>query len=317
MDAVAPGWDLFRSFLAVLRAGSLSAAARDLALTQPTLGRHIAELEALLGQPLFLRSQSGLAPTPAALDLRPHAEAMEAAASALLRTASGARDEAHGTIRITASEIMGVEVLPPILTAFREAHPRIVLELALSNLNQDLSRRDADIAVRMARPTQAALLARKLGNVPVGLYAHRRYVARHGLPPTLEALAGHAVIGFDADASAFRSLGQSGLPVSRNLFAFRSDSDHAQLAALRSGFGIGGCQKRIAARDRDLVPVLPDILAFELEMWLVMHEGLKTSRRLRLLHEHLAEALTAYAGAPGEADEKGAGRDGKKARGEG
>jgi DNA-binding transcriptional LysR family regulator len=293
-----PGWDLYRSFLAVLRQGSLSAAARALDLTQPTLGRHIAELEVMLGQPLFLRSQAGLSPTPAALDLLPHAEAMSAAAAALLRAASGARDEPEGVVRLTASEIMGVEVLPDILTAFRDAHPRIDIELVLSNLNQDLLRRDADIAIRMARPTQEALLARRIGAVPVGLFAHRRYLARHGTPTTIDELTRHTIIGFDADASAFRSLGATGLPVAREMFAFRSDSDHAQLAALRSGFGIGGCQARIAARDLNLVAVVPDLFQFALEMWLVMHEDLRTSRRVRLLHDHLAQALIAYTGPP-------------------
>jgi DNA-binding transcriptional LysR family regulator len=299
MASAPPGWDLYRSFLSVLRLGSLSAAARELDLTQPTLGRHIQELEASLGQALFSRSQAGLMPTRAALQLQPHAEAMASAASALLRAASGALDEPEGSIRLTTSEIMGVEVLPPILAAFREAHPKIVIELSLSNTNQDLLRRDADIAVRMARPTQSALLAKRLGAVPVGLFAHRRYLARHPAPETLEELArDHAIIGFDADATAIRSFRQSGLPITRDLFAFRSDSDHAQLAAMRAGFGIAGCQKRIAARDPHLVPVLPDAFRFALEMWLVMHEDLRASRRVRLLYDHLAEALSVYAGEP-------------------
>lgn len=306
MAGAAPGWDLYRSFLAVLRLGSLSGAARELDLTQPTLGRHIQELETALGQTLFTRSQAGLLPTRAALQLQSHAEAMASAASALLRAASGALDEPEGSIRLTTSEIMGVEVLPPILAAFREAHPKIVIELSLSNTNQDLLRRDADIAVRMARPTQSALLAKRLGSVPVGLFAHRRYLARHGAPKTLEELiAHHTIVGFDQDAAAVRSFRQTGLPITRDLFAFRSDSDHAQLAAVRTGFGIGGCHKRVAARDRNLVPVLADAFRFDLEMWLVMHEDLRTSRRVRLLYDHLAEALTAYAGEPGgQAPEK-------------
>ncbi|HTV29500.1 MAG TPA: LysR family transcriptional regulator [Xanthobacteraceae bacterium] len=299
MISITPGWDLYRSFLAVLRLGSLSGAARELDLTQPTLGRHIQELEASLGQTLFTRSQAGLMPTRAALQLQPHAEAMASAASALLRAASGALDEPEGSVRVTTSEIMGVEVLPPILTAFREAHPKIIIELALSNLNQDLLRRDADIAVRMARPTQAALLAKRLGAVPVGLFAHRRYLARHGVPASFEdILAHHTLIGFDADAAALRTFRQTGLPIARDMFAFRSDSDHAQLAALRTGFGIAGCQKRIAARDPDLVAVLPQAFRMELEMWLVMHEDLRASRRVRLLYDHLAEALAAHAGEP-------------------
>jgi DNA-binding transcriptional LysR family regulator len=295
MASASPGWDLYRSFLAVLRLGSLSAAARVLGLTQPTLGRHIAELEMALGQPLFVRSQAGLSPTQAALSLASPAETMEAAAAAFLRTASGGLEAPNGSVRVTASEFIGVEVLPPILTAFREAHPGIVIELALSNINQDLSRRDADIAVRMARPTQAALVARRMGDIGIGLYAHRRYIARRGVPKTPSDLAAHTLIGFDADAIALRNARSSGLAVSRDVFAFRSDSEHARMAALRAGFGIGGCQDAVARRDPDLLAVLPGEIRFDLEMWLVMHEDLRTSRRVRLLYDHLATALSAYA----------------------
>jgi DNA-binding transcriptional LysR family regulator len=295
MVSAPPGWDLYRSFLAVLRLGSLSAAARTLGLTQPTLGRHIAELESALGQPLFVRSQSGLSPTEAAQSLAPSAEAMEAAAAAFLRTASGGLDEAKGIVRVTASEFVGVEVLPPILTAFREDHPAITIELAISDANQDLSRRDADIAVRMARPTQAALVGRRIGDIGIGLYAHRRYVEQHGLPKSPAELAAHAIIGFDADAFALRTSRASGLAVSRDAFAFRSDSEHARLAALHAGFGIGGCQDGVARRDPDLVAVLPGVIRFDLEMWLVMHENLRASRRVRLLYDHLAQGLAAYA----------------------
>jgi DNA-binding transcriptional LysR family regulator len=297
MTAAAPGWDLYRSFLAVLRLGSLSAAARTLGLTQPTLGRHIAELEATLGQPLFVRSQTGLSPTDAAQSLGPSAEAMEAASAAFLRTASGGLEEANGTVRLTASEFIGVEVLPAILTAFRDAHPAIDIELAISDTNQDLSRRDADIAVRMARPTQAALVARRIGDVGIGLYAHRLYIERHGLPKSLGELGGHTVIGFDSDVIALRMSRVGGLGVSRGAFAFRSDNEHARLAALRAGFGIGVCQDGVARRDGDLVAVLPGEVRFDLEMWLVMHENLRTSRRVRLLYDRLAAALTAYAAA--------------------
>lgn len=289
------GWDLYRSFLAVLREGSLSAAARALSLTQPTLGRHIAELEAALGTALFVRSQSGLAPTDTALALRPHAEAMAAAAAALGRTASGDAAAPQGVVRLTASEFVGVEVLPAILADFRRDHPAVAIELVLSNRNQDLSRRDADIAVRMTRPTQASLVARKLGDVHVGLFAHRRYLAHRAPPKTLAALAGETLIGYDADAAALRAYRVAGVPVARELFALRTDSEHAQLAALRAGFGIGGCQLQVARRDRNLVPVLPDLFKVPLEMWLVMHEDLRGVRRVRLLYDHLAARLAAYA----------------------
>ena len=170
-----PEWDHYRTFLAVVVTGSLSGAARSLGLTQPTVGaRHIETLEAALGTPLFTRSPGGLRPTEAALALRPHAEAMAHAAEALVRTASGEADAARGVIRLTASDVVGAEVLPPILTDFREDHPRIAVELVLSNRSEDLLRGEADIAVRMVRPTQEALLAWRIGQVRLGLFAHRR-----------------------------------------------------------------------------------------------------------------------------------------------
>ncbi|MDE2109819.1 MAG: LysR family transcriptional regulator [Alphaproteobacteria bacterium] len=288
------GWEMYRSFLGVVRHGSLSAAARVLGLTQPTLGRHIDALETALGITLFMRSQHGLMPTQAALGLAPHAEAMAAAADALARASTGEAGALRGTVRLTASEIVGVEILPPMLTDFRAAHPNIDIELSLSNRNQDLLRRDADIAVRMIAPVQKALVARKLGKLAVGLFAHRRYLAGHGMPPSLGALSGHTLIGFDADAGAIGAMRQTGLPITRDLFALRTDSDHAQLAHLRAGFGIGGCQLGIAAREADLVPVLAEEFRFDLEVWLVSHAALRGSRRVRLLYDHLARALRTY-----------------------
>ncbi len=290
-----PGWELYRSFLAVIRDGSLSAAARRLGLTQPTVGRHVESLAQALGAALFTRSPAGLQPTPAALDLVPHAETMAAAAAALQRAASGEAREERGTVRLTASEIMGAEVLPPMLARFRARHPGIVLELVLTNRTEDLLRREADLALRMTRPRQAALVARRVGQVGIGLYAHRRYAEAQGLPRTVEELMRHALIGFDRDDTAWRSLGETALSVARAQFAFRSDSDLAQLAALRAGLGIGGCQQPIARRDHDLVPVLPRAIRFGLEMWLALHEDLRASRRVRLLFDHLAEELSRYA----------------------
>ncbi|HTT97697.1 MAG TPA: LysR substrate-binding domain-containing protein [Rhizomicrobium sp.] len=287
-------WDLYRSFLGVLRFGSLSAAARELALTQPTLGRHIDALEAALGTKLFARSRHGLAPTQAALTLLPHAEAMEAAALALRRAASGEAGEPAGAVRVTASNVIGAEVLPQILTQFRERHPAIAIELALSDRTQDLSRRDADIAVRMVRPTQKALIAKRLGAVRIGLFAHTRYLARRGTPRNIDELAHHDIIGFDRETAAMRSLGMS-LSITRDLFALRTDDNSAQLNALRAGFGLGICQMGIAARDKNLVAVLPGLVSFQLEMWLVMHQDLRANKRVRLLFDHLAAALKDYA----------------------
>jgi DNA-binding transcriptional LysR family regulator len=286
-------WDHYRTLLAVLAEGSLSGAARTLGLSQPTVGRHIEALEAELGTPLFTRSAGGLAPTEAALALRPHAETMAAAAEALVRTASGDRDAVRGVVRITASDIMGVEVLPPMMTSFHETYPQVAIELALSNRQEDLLRREADIAVRMVRPTQGALLAKRIGSVRLGLYAHRRYIEAHGVPDRLDnpAIAG---IGFDRDLQMLRSLQASQVHIDRDMFDLRSDNDLAQLAALRAGFGVGACHPQLARRNPDLVPVLEDQFRYEMEVWVAMHEDLKTSRRMRLMFDWLVEGLGEY-----------------------
>ncbi len=287
-----PGWELYRSFLAVVREGSLSGAARALALTQPTVGRHIDALEEALGISLFTRSQTGLHVTEGALALVPHAEAMASAAEALRRAASGEAEEDRGTVRITASEMIGAEVLPPILTRFREAHPRIAVELMLSNRTDDLLRREADIAIRMVRPTQSALVAKKIGVVHIGLHAHPDYLARHGAPTTPEEALAHPLIGFDREPS-MRRIDGIGMPISRDLFSFRCDSDLAQYAALKAGFGLGLCQTALGRRD-GLIPLLEKAIGFALDIWVVMHEDLRTSRRMRLMFDHLAEHLAAY-----------------------
>lgn len=289
-----PGWELYLSFLEVMRDGSLSAAARRLGATQPTIGRHIAALEARLNLPLFTRSQRGLLPTAAANSLLPHAEAMAAAAASLTRAASAEASADFGTVRITASEIVGCEVLPPILARFRHQYPSIKLELALSNQNEDLLRRDADIAIRMVRPAQKSLVAQRIGHVTIGLYAHETYVAAFGAPTNMDELAGHCVIGFDRDDRSYRSIGPGARALSRDQFSFRCDNDPAQLAALRAGIGIGGCQIKIAARTPQLVRILGHEIDFKLDMWLAMHEDSKGTRRIRLLFEYLRGGLKEY-----------------------
>jgi DNA-binding transcriptional LysR family regulator len=292
MTTSQPGWELYRSFLAVIRERSLSGAARRLALTQPTVGRHVDALEDALGLTLFTRSQTGLDATEGAVALIPHAEAMATAADALQRVASGAADDDRGTVRITASEMVGTEVLPAGLTAFRQAHPRIVIEMVLSNRSEDLLRREADIAVRMVRPTQDALVARKIGVIQLGLHAHPRYVKAHGVPRDLAELSQHPLIGFDK-APSVRRIDKLGLDVTRDLFAFRCDNDYGQFAALRAGFGIGFCQVPLARRD-GFVPVLPALIRFELGVWVVMHKDLRSTRRMRLMFDHLATYLQGY-----------------------
>ena len=286
-----PDWHLWRAFLAVSRGGSLSAAARDLGLTQPTLGRQVAALEGTLGVPLFIRSTDGLRPTERALSLLPHAEAMAAAAASLLRAASGADDALQGRIRLAASEAMGGLVLPSMLARFRNANPGIDIELSLSDRNEDILRHDADLAVRNAIPTQAALVSQRIGEVPVRLFAHRTYVQRHGLPATVHELAHHTLIGRDEHAHRIRHVLGAG-----HRFGLRCNNELGVVEALRAGYGIGYCQEPLGLGSAGMVAVLPELVLARVGIWLVVHEDLRTVRRIRSVFDHLVHELTAYVG---------------------
>lgn len=292
-----PGWDLYRSFLAVANAGSLSAAAQALGMTQPSLGRHVRQLETKLGVVLFTRSPRGLVLTDAGAELAGHARGMEAAAAALQRAAAGNQGELRGVVRISCSEVIGGEAMPAILTELRRRAPGIVIEISLSDTTDDLLRKDADIGVRRLRPSQVALVARRLGNFGVGLYAHRRYLKERGTPHTLADLQQHVLIGFDREMPALREMrsnARGGMVYARANFALRTDSGLVRLAAIRAGYGIGVYQHALARRER-LVRVLPNECALDMETWLVMHEDLRADHRVRLVYNYLAEALAAFA----------------------
>ena len=284
-------WELYRSFLGVLKEGSLSGAARALDIAQPTVGRHIAALEKSLGLALFTRSQSGLMPTEAAQSLRGFAESMQSTAASLERAAASQGAGVRGTVRLTCSDVIGVEVLPPIVTALRDRYPDLKVELVLTNRVQDLLRSEADIAVRMVRPRQELLIARRIGQIKVGLYAHQRYLDRHGTPGSIAELAAHSLIGFDQTTEFIRNASKALTVWRREAFAMRTDNDLAQLALIRSGAGIGVCQTAIARRDQAIVRVLPRQVSLSLETWITMHEDLRNSPRCRVTFEALVEGL--------------------------
>jgi len=290
--SIDPDWALYRTLLAVIDEGSLSAAARNLGLTQPTVARHIDALEAALGADLFVRSQRGLDPTDLANALRPQAQIMATTAAAILRTASGTLGAVAGTVRISASDVVGVELLPPILTRLHREHPALVIELTLSDRLDDLLARESDIAVRMTEPTQTALLARRLPSVEIGFHAHRDYLERRGSPSSMIDLSGHDLIGYDTETPVLKTMAERLAPLDRQGFALRADSNLAQLAAIRAGFGIGLCQTGIARRDPALVRVIPTV-SLSLPLWIVMHEDLRTSARFRAVFDVLAIGLAA------------------------
>jgi len=288
-----PPWDLYRTFLAVLADGSLSGAARSLAVTQPTIGRHIEALEQALGLALFVRSQRGLAPTEAALALRPYAETLASTVAAMRREASSQGDVVRGVVRISASEIIGAEVLPSIVGALRARYPELELELALTNEVSNLLRREADVAVRMVEPDQEALVVRKLGAVEIGMFARRAYLDRCGTPKTARDLAEHTLIGFDRETPAFRAIRARVTGLGSVHFALRATSDVAQLELLRAGAGIGFCQVPLA-KGHDLVRLLPKAFSLRLGIWLAMHENLRTTPRCRAVFDGLTDGLRRY-----------------------
>jgi DNA-binding transcriptional LysR family regulator len=287
-------WDHYRTFLAILREGSQSGAARALGLTQPTVGRHLDALERAAGKPLFLRSYQGLMPTETAVSMRSYAETMAASAAALARAASSDGESPEGTVRISASEVIGLEVLPSILARLQQRFPLLSIELSLSDALEDLLKQQADIAVRMVEPTQAALVSRKIGGIPIGMFAHRRYLDRHGWPQTLDDLSGHRLIGFDRQLAYIREALKSYPAMAELRFDFRSDSNAAQLAMIRAGGGIGMCQTGLAARDPDLVQLFAGQFDLQLKTFLVMHENMKTVPRCRVAFDALADGLLAY-----------------------
>ncbi len=283
-------WDDQRVFLAVLEEGSLSAAARRLGLSHPTVRSRIETLERQLGTVLFTRSVNGLTPTAAAEALREPARAMAMASEFFVRQASTSGGEAGGTVRISVPDFMGVEVIPAMLARLRETHPAIRIELSLSNLPADLLAQEVDLAVRTVAPKQDALVARKVAAIPLGFFASHGYVERRGRPASLAELAEHDVIGPDRNRSDLAMVDRLG-GLSRDRFVLRTDSHPAHVAAARAGIGIAVAQVPVGERDPNLVRILPDLDVLVLETWIVTHENLARVPRVRAVFDSLVESF--------------------------
>ena len=285
-------WRLVRSFLAALDRGSLLGAARALRSTQPTVGRHVAELETQLGVLLFERTGRGLLPTPTALRLADAARAMESAADQLARSVSGAEAGVSGTVRVTASQPVACVLLPPVLARLRVAHPDIQVELVSSNEVANLLRREADIALRMVQPAQSSLVAKRIGKVTLGPYAHRDYLKRRGTPRRLTDLLQHELVGADRDQTLLKGFAAVGHPVTPQAFAFRSDDLIACWEAVRAGLGVGFVADYVARTDAGVMPLLlPGLKIPPLPIWLTVHREIRTSGRIRAVYDFLAQAV--------------------------
>jgi DNA-binding transcriptional LysR family regulator len=278
----------------VLEEGSLSAAARRMGLTQPTMRARIEALERALGVILFTRSVRGLVPTEQARALGDSARAMARASEAFVRAASGAPGEVAGIVRLSVPDFVGVEVLPAMLAGLRRSHPSLIVEIALSNASANLLEQEVDIAVRMHPPRQEALVARKVPPIPLGLFAHVDYLAERGEPRTVADLADHDLIGPDRSPADLAAMIQFLPQIDRARFVIRTDSHPAQLAAARAGLGIGIAQRPVGLRDPHLRQVLPDFPIPALETWIVTHENLRDLPRVRAVFGHLVAAFEAY-----------------------
>ena len=286
-------WALVKSFVAVLDAGSLMGAARRMQAQQPTLSRHIAELELQLGAPLFERTGRGVVPTATGLAIADAARQMEEGASALARSLVKSRDATTGTVRITTSQVAATWLMPPLLVRLQQAEPGIAVELVASNQLTNLLRREADIAVRMVRPQQGSLVARKLAEVEIVAAAHQSYLDRAGTPRRPQDLLAHRLIGYDRDETIIRGFAGMGLSLQRESFALRTDDQAAYGRLVAAGAGIGFVARYNIRHWPGMVTLLPQLGIPPLPCWLAVHREIRGNRLVRKVYDFLAEAIPA------------------------
>lgn len=284
-------WNKARAFLVTAEEGSLSAAARALGMAQPTLGRQVSALEAELGVALFERIGRGLTLTKSGLELVEHVRAMGEAANAMSLAASGRAQSIEGAVRISASEVGAAFSLSPVLLALRRTHPRLRIEIVATNSVSDLRRREADIAVRAARPTDPELIARKLRGSEARLFAARSYLAEFGPFDTPERLSRAHHIGFEENASYIAALNRFGLNVTPDDFPIVTASHLTQWELVKKGVGIGVMVSEAGDSEPAVARAAPWLEPFRFDLWLVAHRELNTSRRVRLVFDALAAAL--------------------------
>lgn len=293
LDGPTVDWPWLRSFVAVMNAGSLTAAARSLRTTQPTVGRHIRSLERQLGETLFDRTPDGFVPTSRATELYERAAAVEQAVTGLAASLVTGTTELSGLVRVTTSQIFAIELLPYLLSDLLARHPSLQIELIASDEVRNLLRREADVAVRFIRPTQPEVIATKVGEASFGLFAHRDYLARAGRPRTARELGsqGHRLIGFEDTRATVEAVMRLGSEIDPSQVQLRSDTFLVHVAALRAACGIGACQLWLAARHPELERVLPKIEVSRIPIWIAAHDDLHRSRRIRAVFDHLVERL--------------------------
>lgn len=288
---IAFDWNQVRAFIAAAEEGSLSAAARMLNQTQPTLSRQVTSLEQALGVTLFERGHRKLHLTTAGLELLDHAREMAEAANRISFAASGQAQAIAGRVRITATELLATYYLPPMLRKLREQAPGIVVEVVASDQVRDLIRREADIAIRHTEPLQPDLIARQIGSVSGRIYAARRLINEVGMPRDFSDLSNQDFVGIENTESLIEHLAEQGLELRFEQFRTLAGSGNCMLQLIREGLGFGFLTVDMGMLFDDLVSVLPEQFNPEVPVWLVSHRELRTSRRIRVVYDFLAEEL--------------------------
>jgi len=284
-------WNQLKAFLETADTGSLSAAARKLGLTQPTLSRQVAAIERQMGVTLFERVGKSMSLTPTGLELLEHARAMGAAAEALSLAATGRSQAVGGVVSVSATDAVAAHLLPPMVRRLREQEPGIAIEVIASNALSDLLRREADIAIRHVKPEQPDLIARLIREASASFYASEEWVRIHGHPRNADDAAHLAFVGADRSGQYLAYLRQHGLPLSEANFSCYAEHSVASWSLVRQGMGIGAMMDEIAHETPGVVRVLDDVPRVHFPIWLVSHRELRTSRRIRVVFEALAQGL--------------------------
>ena len=285
-------WNRARAFLVTAEEGSLSAAARALGMTQPTLGRQVTALEQELDVVLFERVGQGLVLTPSGLELMDHVRAMGEAASQISLTASGQSKNIEGTICISASEVYAVFILPPIIAKLRQLEPKINIEIIASNVESDLRRREADIALRNFQPTQLELIAKKIKDVSARLYSTPEYMKRIGNPKTPLEFQNADFVSFDSTGGLMNGLNDLGFKLTKKNFPLLSENYIVHWELVKKGLGIGIVPEEIGDAEPLVRQILPDLQPIVFPIWLTTHRELRTSRRVRMVFDFLTTELS-------------------------
>jgi len=281
-------WNRARAFLVTAEEGSLAAAARALDMAQPTLGRQVAALEKELGVELFNRSGRGLELTPNGTNLVEHVRAMGDAANRFSLSATGKSDVVEGNICITSTELLATFVLPPMIQKLRQAEPGIQIEILSTNEESDLNRREADIAIRSCRPSQSELIAKKLCDVKGHLYAATTYLQLLGNPGSIAELNSANFIDFEKSGRLLSLLNSRGFKLGTHNFPVVTRNHIVQWELVKLGVAISGMPEVIGDPE-PLVErlVISGFAPIEAELWIVTHQELRASRRIRTVFDFL------------------------------